>query len=70
MRITVRITADRSRCVGSGNCVRTAPGVFDQADDGLVRLVGGTLSGEDARNAAEAASLCPAAAIFLTPQED
>lgn len=66
----MRITADRSRCVGSGNCVRTAPGVFEQTDDGLVRLVGGTLSGEDVRDAAEAAPLCPAAAISLATEED
>jgi ferredoxin len=35
----MRINADRDVCIGSGNCVLTAPGVFDQDDDGLVEVV-------------------------------
>lgn len=33
----MRINADRERCAGSGQCVLTEPGVFDQ-DAGLVPL--------------------------------
>lgn len=65
-----RITVDRTRCVGAGTCVRTAPDVFDQGDDGLVRLVGGASSDADLREATEAAGLCPAAAITLAPTEE
>ncbi|MCM3923141.1 (4Fe-4S)-binding protein [Frankia sp. AiPs1] len=32
----MRIVAERDRCIGAGNCVMTAPEVFDQDDDGLV----------------------------------
>ncbi|MFE2534618.1 ferredoxin [Streptomyces sp. NPDC059371] len=37
----MRITIDRDRCIGSGQCVMTAPGVFTQDDDALVALVPG-----------------------------
>jgi len=33
----VKITADRDVCIGSGNCVVTAPRVFDQDDADAVR---------------------------------
>lgn len=29
----VRILADRDRCIGAGQCVLSAPDVFDQSDD-------------------------------------
>jgi ferredoxin len=33
----MRVSVDRGRCCGSGNCVMTAPEVFDQDDaEGLV----------------------------------
>jgi ferredoxin len=35
----VRVTVDREVCIGSGNCVYTAPEVFEQDDEGLVVLV-------------------------------
>ncbi|TLQ47870.1 ferredoxin [Streptomyces marianii] len=63
MSATGPVKVNRERCVGAGNCVRVAPELFDQDDDGVVRLV----PGEDARGyapeAVEAADLCPAAAI-------
>jgi ferredoxin len=31
-----RLRADRETCIGSGNCARVAPQVFDQDDDGRV----------------------------------
>ncbi|GAA4010023.1 ferredoxin [Streptomyces marokkonensis] len=37
----MRITIDRDRCIGSGQCAMTAPGVFTQDDDALVTLVPG-----------------------------
>ncbi|WP_342213093.1 ferredoxin [Nocardia wallacei] len=57
------VTADRSRCIGAGQCVSVAPRVFDQDDAGLVVLVAGAAAdGAEVRAAAE---LCPAAAIAL-----
>ncbi|MFE7778344.1 ferredoxin [Streptomyces sp. NPDC057445] len=35
----MRISVDRDVCVGSGNCVFFAQGVFDQHADGRVLLV-------------------------------
>lgn len=35
-----RVGAERDRCVGAGQCVLAAPGVFDQdEEDGLVRVL-------------------------------
>jgi ferredoxin len=33
------LTANRDRCIGSGQCVRLAPDLFDSDDEGLVTLV-------------------------------
>ncbi|MCZ9347247.1 ferredoxin, partial [Streptomyces sp. TRM76130] len=36
----MKINVDRSRCVGAGQCVLTAPALFDQGEeDGLVEVV-------------------------------
>ncbi|MYW46261.1 ferredoxin, partial [Streptomyces sp. SID161] len=35
----MRVTADRDRCVGSGQCAMLSPEVFDQDDDGLVEVL-------------------------------
>ncbi|WP_274910687.1 ferredoxin [Streptomyces sp. WZ-12] len=57
----MRITVDTGRCVGAGQCVLTAPDLFDQDDDGLVTV----LDAADGAPAAarEAAALCPSGAI-------
>jgi ferredoxin len=65
----VRITADRSVCIGAGMCVLTAPEVFDQDDDGLVVLLVEEPAGAAARAAAEAVRLCPSQAIGERPGE-
>lgn len=62
----MRITVDRDRCCGSGNCVLTAPEVFDQDDvEGLVLLLRAEPPGEVAERAARAVELCPAGAISI-----
>ncbi|WP_035863166.1 4Fe-4S domain-containing protein [Cryptosporangium arvum] len=35
----MRVRADVETCVGAGQCVLSAPDVFDQDDDGIVRLL-------------------------------
>ncbi len=62
----MRVTADRDVCVGAGMCVLTAPEVFDQDEDGLVKLVRPTPDeGEEEAVAREAVSLCPSGAIQI-----
>ncbi|ARZ72151.1 ferredoxin [Streptomyces sp. HU2014] len=60
----MRITVDPDRCVGAGQCVLSAPEVFDQDDDGLVTLLmaPGT---EDEAKARLAGGLCPSRAITV-----
>ncbi|WP_275460913.1 ferredoxin [Streptomyces noursei] len=60
----MRITVDTGRCVGAGQCVLTAPDLFDQDDDGLVTVLDPT-AGPSAGAAREAAALCPSGAISV-----
>ncbi|MER7519753.1 ferredoxin [Streptomyces sp. NPDC126499] len=67
----MRVIADSDRCIGAGQCVLTAPGLFDQDEDGLVVLLTDTVATEaDTKLAEEAAHLCPAAALRVTPATD
>ncbi len=60
------VQTDRSRCIGAGQCVVAAPGVFDQdEDDGLVVLLDPSPAEEQHAAAREAAATCPAAVITL-----
>jgi ferredoxin len=52
---------DRDACMGSGNCVFWAPGVFDLGDDGVAVVVGDA-TGRD-EEVRKAAANCPTAAI-------
>ncbi|MEV5598101.1 ferredoxin [Streptomyces sp. NPDC052496] len=59
----MKVTADRTVCVGAGMCALTAPAVFDQDDDGIVTVLV-TEPGDDSRAAAlEAGMLCPSGAL-------
>lgn len=61
----MKIVADRDVCIGSGNCVLSDPGVFDQDDDGVVEL----LTAEPDSGHDEAVSIavrrCPSGALSL-----
>jgi ferredoxin len=62
----VRVAADRDMCIGSGNCVLTAPTVFDQDDDeGLVVLLGADVDVQDAGAVRDAVAHCPSGALRL-----
>ncbi|MGW1071173.1 ferredoxin [Streptomyces sp. NPDC002537] len=63
----MRFTADNGRCVGAGQCVLTAPEVFDQDEDGLVTVLAAPGTGQEAK-VRLAAGLCPSQAI--TVQDD
>ncbi|MXM69123.1 ferredoxin [Streptomyces sp. HUCO-GS316] len=61
----MRISVDREMCVGSGNCVFFAQGVFDQHPDGRVLLLVGEPD-EGLRAATlTAAANCPVQAISV-----
>jgi ferredoxin len=64
----MKVIIETDRCIGSGQCVRTAPDVFDQRDeDGCaVLLMADPPMGRIAEiRSAEAG--CPAAAIRVEP---
>lgn len=37
--MSMRVIVDKELCIGAGQCVVTAPDVFDQDDDGIVDLL-------------------------------
>ncbi|MGK5546430.1 ferredoxin [Streptomyces sp. URMC 127] len=62
----MRISIDRDRCIGSGQCVMTAPGVFTQDDDALVALVPGHEDGSGDPRVRDVPMACPVQAIDVT----
>lgn len=63
---SARVAVDTGLCIGSGQCVRLAAGVFAQRDeDGLVTLLVEHPAGPLREDASTAAALCPSGAIRL-----
>lgn len=63
---TVKVIVDSDKCIASGQCVMTAPDVFDQRDeDGIVLLLNDNPSADLADDVHQAAAVCPAAAITV-----
>jgi ferredoxin len=62
----MRVIIDEDRCIGGGQCVLSAPQVFDQRDeDGIVVLLDSRPSADLAVSVNQAAALCPALAITV-----
>ncbi|HEX4679262.1 MAG TPA: ferredoxin [Gaiellaceae bacterium] len=61
----MRVIVDKDVCLGAGNCVRTAPEVFDQDEDGLVELLDDNPPSELHEDVLLARRLCPARAITV-----
>ncbi|TQM11730.1 ferredoxin [Pseudonocardia kunmingensis] len=62
----MEIEVDQDTCVGSGQCVLTAPDVFDQRDDdAIVELLDPAPPAPSRQAARNAAAGCPAAAITV-----
>jgi ferredoxin len=60
------VKADRDVCMGSGMCVRTAPGVFDQDPvDGLVVVLAADVAEGAMSRVVQAIDQCPVAALSL-----
>jgi ferredoxin len=65
-RTDMYVTVDEVKCVGAGQCVMAAPGVFDQRDDdGIVVLLNASPDTSEFDAVREAVVLCPSAAIRL-----
>ncbi len=60
---TLRIAVDRQACVGSGDCMEIAPGVFEFDEEGLAVVV--DASAADRETLLLAAERCPSQAIKL-----
>ncbi|MFN0301827.1 MAG: ferredoxin [Burkholderiales bacterium] len=64
--LLIRIRVDPARCIGSGQCVRTVPGVFDQREeDGIVVLLDANPAGALVERVRKAARLCPSQSIRI-----
>jgi ferredoxin len=61
--MALEVEIDREVCMGSGNCIYEAPGVFDLDDDGVAFVVNPVGSPEDKVIAAE--RKCPTHAITV-----
>lgn len=61
----MEISVDRDRCVGAGQCVLSAPDVFDQDDDGVVTALESRPGNDFADEVEQAERICPAQAITV-----
>lgn len=59
----MKVTIDRSGCIGCGLCASTCPEVFAMADDGLAEVI--ALPKENADGAQQAAEECPVSVIHV-----
>lgn len=63
----VQLTANRTTCIGSGQCVFTDPDAFDQDDDGLVLILRPEpAAADELARATEAVHICPSRSLRLT----
>jgi ferredoxin len=62
----MKIVVDEEKCIGAGQCVAVAPGLFDQRDeDGVAVLLQETPLAGPVEHARQAAAVCPALAITI-----
>ncbi|MFD0025329.1 ferredoxin [Streptomyces sp. NPDC058382] len=62
----MRISVDTDRCVGAGQCVLSAPEVFDQDDLGIVQVLKETGDETALDEARQAGLVCPSQAITVS----
>ncbi|HEY0803725.1 MAG TPA: ferredoxin [Pseudonocardiaceae bacterium] len=63
----MKVSVDKVKCCGAGQCVLTAPEVFDQDDqDGVVLLLTEFPAPDQFDKVREAAAVCPAVAIEIS----
>jgi len=61
----MEIKVDVDRCIAGGQCVLSAPDLFDQNDDDGTVILLGQPNPDQEEDARQAARVCPAAAIDL-----
>jgi ferredoxin len=61
----MQVVVDEQKCIGAGNCVRTAPDVFDQGEEGFVELLDDNPPSELEGDVLLARRLCPSRAITV-----
>ncbi|MFY1623809.1 ferredoxin [Micromonospora sp. WMMD723] len=61
----MRISIDRDSCIGSGQCILIAPGVFAQDEVGISYLLPAGENGAESPSASEAETGCPVRAITV-----
>jgi ferredoxin len=64
------VRADRNVCIGAGQCVLTAPDLFDSDDEGLVKLLDAHPDRSRLADLRLAVELCPSGALRLIEGED
>lgn len=60
-----KVNVQTRKCIGAGQCVLSAPEVFDQDEDGIVILLDPTPPSHLHAASRKAARLCPAVAIRI-----
>jgi len=63
----IRVEVDRDLCIGSGDCVATAPDVFELDEEGKAIVL--DPDGATTDVVLEAAQNCPVTAIFVIGEE-
>jgi ferredoxin len=63
----IQITVDRALCIGSGDCVDTAPDVFQLDEEEKAVVV--DPDGASVDDVVQAAGNCPVGAIFVVGEE-
>jgi ferredoxin len=63
----IRVEVDRDQCIGSGDCVDTAPAVFELDEEDIARVIDPDGASRD--EVLDAAMNCPVSAIFVWGEE-
>jgi ferredoxin len=63
----IHVTVDRALCIGSGDCVDTAPNVFQLDEEDKAVVV--DPDGASVDEIVQAAGNCPVSAIFVVGEE-
>ncbi|ARA92511.1 hypothetical protein AWN76_004555 [Rhodothermaceae bacterium RA] len=65
---TLTVTIDRALCIGSGNCVNLAPGVFRLDEQSLVTFTDAP-EPDALATLVEACAVCPVGALIVTDED-
>jgi len=61
----VRVVANPGSCIGAGQCVVTAPSVFDQDEDGIVVVLDEHPGDDELADVRDALDVCPSRSLRL-----